>query len=402
MRRLGAEEEVPPDRHQRHHGEVLVDRRDALRARVARRAEVDLLSVDEQSALVRLVDARKDLDEARLSRAVVAEDARHLAGVDVRRDVVQRDDVPVVLADVVGLEQVRPSSSRSLALLRIHGVQQHGREQDPALECVRPVAVPLRVDDPELNHAEHRGPEERADDGTEAAGQQATADDGADDEDELEADAFSRLHRAQLERLDDAHERGCRRRQHEKQNLGARDGDADVPGRVRLAARTVDPVPETRLCEQPGADDRDADPPEHLDLEGVVGEIAREDLVGRVEPARGVDVLDRCLPGQLERAGRVHTLEDEEGRKRDDEARQLRFDHRHAVDETDRQAEHQHEGHRRPDIHVLKGRQVAEQESRSCRSSRRRRGRTHRRSSAARRGPRRCRTAPPGRSTRPR
>src|SRR2546423_12056503 len=50
--------------------------------------------------------AREDLDEAGLAGAVVAQDAGHLAGVDVRGDVVQCDDVAVVLREVVGLEQV--------------------------------------------------------------------------------------------------------------------------------------------------------------------------------------------------------------------------------------------------------------------------------------------------------
>src|SRR5439155_17471088 len=105
--RLGAEEEVPPDGHQRHHREILVDGRDPLRARVAWRLEDDLLPVDAQPAFVGLMGPGEDLDEARLAGAVVAEDAGDLAPVHVRRDVLQRDDVPVVLRDRVGLEQVR-------------------------------------------------------------------------------------------------------------------------------------------------------------------------------------------------------------------------------------------------------------------------------------------------------
>ena len=105
--RLGAEEEVPPDRHQRHHREILVHGRDPLRARVARRLEDDFVPVDAQPAFVGLMGAGEDLDEARLAGAVVAEDARHFAGVHVRRDVVQRDDVSVELRDPVRLEQVR-------------------------------------------------------------------------------------------------------------------------------------------------------------------------------------------------------------------------------------------------------------------------------------------------------
>ena len=107
LARLRAEEEVPPDRHQRHHRKVLVDGRNPARACVARRREMHLLAVDDQASAVRLVTAREDLDEARLAGAVVAEDARHLAGVHVRRDVVQRDDVSVELRDPVRLEQMR-------------------------------------------------------------------------------------------------------------------------------------------------------------------------------------------------------------------------------------------------------------------------------------------------------
>ncbi len=36
-----------------------------------------------------------------------------------------------------------------------------------------------------------------------------------------------------------------------------------------VAAGAVDPVAEARLREQPRADDRQADPPEHLHLEGL-------------------------------------------------------------------------------------------------------------------------------------
>src|SRR4051794_5316743 len=105
--RLRTQEEVPPDRHQRHHREVLVDGGDSLRAGVARGLERHRLAVDAQAALARLVDAGEDLDEARLACAVVAEDARHLAPVDVGRDLLQRDDVAVVLGDLVGFEQMR-------------------------------------------------------------------------------------------------------------------------------------------------------------------------------------------------------------------------------------------------------------------------------------------------------
>src|SRR5438477_12364641 len=60
--------------------------------------------------------AGEHLDQARLACAVVAEDAGHLAGVDVHRDLLQRHDIPVVLRDGVGLEEMRPAH-RDLALV---------------------------------------------------------------------------------------------------------------------------------------------------------------------------------------------------------------------------------------------------------------------------------------------
>src|SRR5206468_7555623 len=83
-----------------------------------------------------------------------------------------------------------PSSPRFLRAAADERVEHHRGEQDAALEGEGPVAVPLGVDDSELDHPEHGGAEERTDDGAEAAGEQTPADDGADDEDELEADAF--------------------------------------------------------------------------------------------------------------------------------------------------------------------------------------------------------------------
>src|SRR5207253_10033383 len=101
----------------------------------------------------------------------------------------------------------RCMSLRLLCAVADVEVEEDGCEEDRALERVRPVAVPLRVDDAELHHSEHRCAEQRADHRAESAGEQATADDGTDDEDELETDPFLRLHRTELERLDHSHQR---------------------------------------------------------------------------------------------------------------------------------------------------------------------------------------------------
>ena len=119
LARLGAEEEVPPDRHQRNHRQVLVHGRNAFRPGVARGPEVHLFPRDQQPPGVRLMDPGEELDEARLPGAVVAEDARDLTRVDVHRDVLQRHDVPVVLGDVVCFEQVRHRHLARCARLRM-------------------------------------------------------------------------------------------------------------------------------------------------------------------------------------------------------------------------------------------------------------------------------------------
>src|SRR5207247_8920555 len=80
-RRLRAEEEVPPDRHERTHREVLVDGGDSARPRLPRRVEDRVFAVEDIPALVGSVDTREDLDEGRLAGPVVAEDAHDLAAV---------------------------------------------------------------------------------------------------------------------------------------------------------------------------------------------------------------------------------------------------------------------------------------------------------------------------------
>ena len=77
-----------------------------------------VLILDEQAPLVLLVDAGEDLDQARLARPVVAQDAGHLARVDVQRDVAQRDDVAVVLREPFACEEVRVGAHRTVCARR--------------------------------------------------------------------------------------------------------------------------------------------------------------------------------------------------------------------------------------------------------------------------------------------
>jgi hypothetical protein len=105
FRRLAAQKEVAGDAHQRDHRQVLVDRGYPSIEGVTRRDEPDLLALDKHPALVVLVDAGEDLDQGGLPRAVVAEQTHNLPGADAHGDVLQSDDLPEVLRDVLYLDQ---------------------------------------------------------------------------------------------------------------------------------------------------------------------------------------------------------------------------------------------------------------------------------------------------------
>ncbi|CAM5436741.1 hypothetical protein SLAVM298S_01896 [Streptomyces lavendulae subsp. lavendulae] len=105
---LGAEEEVPPDRHQGDDGEVLVDGGDAAVEGRARVGELGLLPLDLEGAGVVPVQPRDDLDEGGLPCAVVAEHTGDPAGGDLQGDALEGADVAVVLADVGQLHQGGP------------------------------------------------------------------------------------------------------------------------------------------------------------------------------------------------------------------------------------------------------------------------------------------------------
>ena len=68
------------------------------------RVDPDALAVEPDLAAVGLLDAREDLDQRRLARAVVAQQREHLALVQGERDVAQRGRRAVLLAQVLDLE----------------------------------------------------------------------------------------------------------------------------------------------------------------------------------------------------------------------------------------------------------------------------------------------------------
>ena len=89
-REFVAEEDVLGDRQTVDDVELLVHGRDAELDRRLGGGDLDLLAEPRDLALVGTVDAGEHLDERRLARAVLAEDAVHLAGQDVEVDTAQR------------------------------------------------------------------------------------------------------------------------------------------------------------------------------------------------------------------------------------------------------------------------------------------------------------------------
>ena len=71
---------------------------------------------DEDLSGIRLVEPGQDLHERRLARAVVADQAEHLAGPDVKRDIRERFDDSEALADVLDANRVRSVRTVRLGL----------------------------------------------------------------------------------------------------------------------------------------------------------------------------------------------------------------------------------------------------------------------------------------------
>ena len=104
--RLRGEDDVLRHRHHRDEHEVLVDHAHARVDRGARRPELDGLALDQDLALVGVVEPVEDVHEGRLARAVLAEQGVHLPLAEVEAHVVVRDDPREPLRDVPHLEDL--------------------------------------------------------------------------------------------------------------------------------------------------------------------------------------------------------------------------------------------------------------------------------------------------------
>ncbi len=124
-RRVGAaDHEVLGAGQRRHQGEMLVDHADAERAGIARIADRDLLAAEQDLALVGRIEPHDAFDERRLAGAVLAEQRMKLAGLDLHRDVAERDQRPEDLGHADGFERDRPRFGRQ----RGRGLRRRSRQ----------------------------------------------------------------------------------------------------------------------------------------------------------------------------------------------------------------------------------------------------------------------------------
>ena len=109
---LPAEEEVRGDVEHWHYGKVLIHGLYAKGLRGDGAAHVNLSSVDEDLACVRLQHTGEDLDQRRLASAIVTDEAQYLAREEVKIDLVQRLDVTERLRDASRLQDRRSGGGR--------------------------------------------------------------------------------------------------------------------------------------------------------------------------------------------------------------------------------------------------------------------------------------------------
>ena len=132
--RLAAHEHVAPDRLLLAQRPFLVDRLDAEAARARHRPIVDALAVEiDLAAGVGLVETHHELDQRRLARAVVAEQADDLAAIDLEVDARQRSHFAESLRDVAQFDDRRFASvrRRGLRQSRLHTCKFAGPVERP-------------------------------------------------------------------------------------------------------------------------------------------------------------------------------------------------------------------------------------------------------------------------------
>ena len=140
-RRLGREHDVLGHRHHRDEHEVLVHHADPVLDRFLRRVDPDRLALDEDLALVGVVEAVEDAHQGRLAGAVLAEQRVHLPCARGRSRCGRSRATPgkcFVIprsSRTTGRSLIRVRDSMGLAATRTP--KHRGRARRPALAVVR-------------------------------------------------------------------------------------------------------------------------------------------------------------------------------------------------------------------------------------------------------------------------
>ena len=93
------EQNVLPDAEARNEISLLMNRRDALAERVARRVELNRVAVEENTAGIRANDAGDDLDQRRFACAVFAHQGVNLTRLQIEGNPIERLDAGKGFAD---------------------------------------------------------------------------------------------------------------------------------------------------------------------------------------------------------------------------------------------------------------------------------------------------------------
>ena len=101
---LAAKVDVLVGRHGIDQRKILVDRLDPGIERVLGTAQLDRLTIDGNLAARCADDPRQDLEQRRLARPIVADQAQHFVAVQLQRCIRQRNDRPEITGDVPGFK----------------------------------------------------------------------------------------------------------------------------------------------------------------------------------------------------------------------------------------------------------------------------------------------------------
>ena len=102
-----AEQNVLGDGQLRNEAELLIDRRDAERLRIARRRNRRRPAVEQDLARIFRVRAAEHFHQRRLAGAVLAQEHVHFASAQIEVDAIERDDTRKHLANPAHLEHGR-------------------------------------------------------------------------------------------------------------------------------------------------------------------------------------------------------------------------------------------------------------------------------------------------------